>query len=51
VAISQFETLDEAMDRARTMAGEQDTILVFGSFMTVAVVMKWLENSMQCVGQ
>ena len=51
VEISHFETLNEAMDRAGSLAGKQDTILVFGSFLTVAAVMKWLENRMQRDGQ
>lgn len=50
-AVGHFESLDDAMAHAWSVAGDQDTILVFGSFSTVADVMKWLENNMQGNGQ
>jgi len=39
--------LDEAMSKAISCVGEDETILVFGSFTTVAAATNWLQNSMQ----
>jgi dihydrofolate synthase/folylpolyglutamate synthase len=40
-------SLDEAMEKALTTAGEGETILVFGSFTSVSAAANWLEHSMQ----
>ncbi len=42
--LSCFKTLDEAMCEAVASTGERDTILVFGSFSTVASVAKWVKK-------
>lgn len=42
--LSCFKTLSEAMYEAVASTGERDTILVFGSFSTVASVTKWLKK-------
>jgi len=45
--ISYFGSMGEAMQAAISTAGEDETILVFGSFLTVSAAADWLQNSMQ----
>jgi dihydrofolate synthase/folylpolyglutamate synthase len=45
--ISTFEALSEAMQAAVTNAGEDETILVFGSFSTVSGAADWIRYGMQ----
>ena len=45
--VSFFGSLDNAMSEALTIAGKNGTILVFGSFTTVAAIAGWLQKSMQ----
>lgn len=45
--VSAFGPLEDAMKAALSAAGRQDTILVFGSFMTVSAAADWLKNSLQ----
>jgi dihydrofolate synthase/folylpolyglutamate synthase len=40
-----FESPAEAIAAAKALAGEGDKIVVFGSFLTVAEVMAWLNNN------
>ena len=40
-----FDSPAEAFVAAKTLAGEGDKIVVFGSFLTVAEVMAWLNNN------
>jgi dihydrofolate synthase / folylpolyglutamate synthase len=40
-----FESVSEAFVAAKAVAGENDKIVVFGSFLTVAEVMAWLNNN------
>ena len=42
-----FSQLDEAMSEAVLSVDKDETILVFGSFTTVAAATRWLQNSMQ----
>jgi len=46
-SVDIFGSLDDAMAAAVSSVGESETILVFGSFMTVAACAGWLQNSMQ----
>jgi len=46
-SVCTFGPLDDAMRVALSTVGESETILVFGSFMTVAACAGWLQNSMQ----
>ena len=41
----QFDSPSAAFAAARAVAGENDKIVVFGSFLTVAEVMEWLNNN------
>ena len=40
-----FDSPAEAFVAAKTLAGDGDKIVVFGSFLTVAEVMAWLNNN------
>ena len=40
-----FDSPAEAFAAAKALAGENDKIVVFGSFLTVAEVMEWLNNN------
>jgi len=42
---SLFDSPAEAFEAAKALAGEGDKIVVFGSFLTVAEVMAWLNNN------
>jgi dihydrofolate synthase/folylpolyglutamate synthase len=42
---SVFDSPAEALVAAKALAGEGDKIVVFGSFLTVAEVMAWLNNN------
>ncbi|HVL37446.1 MAG TPA: bifunctional tetrahydrofolate synthase/dihydrofolate synthase [Burkholderiales bacterium] len=44
-AAQRFATPSDAFAAARSVAGEGDKIVVFGSFLTVAEVMGWLNNN------
>jgi dihydrofolate synthase/folylpolyglutamate synthase len=41
----QFDSPSAAFAAAKALAGENDKIVVFGSFLTVAEVMEWLNNN------
>jgi dihydrofolate synthase/folylpolyglutamate synthase len=43
--VYRFDSPAEAFAAAREVAGEDDKIIVFGSFLTVAEVMGWLNNN------
>ena len=43
--VHQFDSPASAFQAARAVAGEDDKIVVFGSFFTVADVMAWLKNN------
>jgi len=43
--VTSVGSLDAAMDEALALAGEADTILVFGSFSTVSGAFAWLKKS------
>ena len=43
--VFRFDSPAEAFAAARAVAGESDKIVVFGSFLTVAEVMEWLNNN------
>lgn len=45
--VSSFGPLGDAMQRAILSVDDDGTILVFGSFLTVAAAASWLQNSMQ----
>ena len=45
--ISAFGPLDDAIQAALSMVGEHETILVFGSFLTVSAAADFLNNSLQ----
>jgi dihydrofolate synthase/folylpolyglutamate synthase len=45
VGASLFESVSAAFAAAKALAGEDDKIVVFGSFLTVAEVMAWLNNN------
>ena len=45
VGSNLFESVSEAFAAATAVAGENDKIVVFGSFLTVAEVMAWLNNN------
>ena len=45
--VSSFGPLEDAMQKAQSAVGEDGTILVFGSFLTVSAATSWLQNSMQ----
>jgi len=40
-----FDSPADAFEAAKALAGEGDKIVVFGSFLTVAEVMAWLNNN------
>jgi dihydrofolate synthase/folylpolyglutamate synthase len=44
-SVHQYDSPAEAFAAARSVAGEDDKIVVFGSFLTVADVMAWLKKS------
>jgi len=43
--VSVFDSPAQAFEAAKALAGEGDKIVVFGSFLTVAEVMAWLNNN------
>lgn len=45
--VSAFGPLEDAIQAALSAASKQDTILVFGSFMTVSAAADWLQHSLQ----
>lgn len=45
--VSAFDSLDDAMQSAAADLGENQTILVFGSFSTAADAVGWVQNSMK----
>ena len=45
VPASVFDSPSQAFEAAKARAGEGDKIVVFGSFLTVAEVMAWLNNN------
>jgi len=45
--IRAFGPLGDAMQAALSVAGKHETILVFGSFLTVSAAADWLKNSLQ----
>jgi len=45
--VSHFEALGEALQAAISMTGKDETILVFGSFLTVSGAANWLNKCMQ----
>ena len=45
--VAAFGSLDVALQQVLSSASEDETILVFGSFSTVAVAAAWVQNSMQ----
>jgi len=45
--VNSFEALDDALQEAVSSTREDETILVFGSFLTVSAAGYWLQNSMQ----
>jgi dihydrofolate synthase/folylpolyglutamate synthase len=48
--VSAFGSLADAMQAALSGAGDEDTVLVFGSFTTVSAAADWLINRLQQVG-
>ena len=45
--VNHFESLGDAFQAAVSITQENESILVFGSFLTVSAVASWLQNSMQ----
>jgi len=45
--VSAFGPLDDALHGALSSAGKNETIVVFGSFTTVAAAARWLQSSLQ----
>jgi dihydrofolate synthase/folylpolyglutamate synthase len=43
--VQEYDTPAQAFAAARSIAGQDDKIVVFGSFLTVAEVMAWLKNN------
>jgi dihydrofolate synthase/folylpolyglutamate synthase len=50
VKVDSFESVEDAMNAAVSSSGENETILVFGSFTTVSSAASWLQNSMRHEG-
>lgn len=47
VHVNAVESVGAAMEKALSLAGKDDTILVFGSFSTAADAFTWLQNSIK----
>jgi dihydrofolate synthase/folylpolyglutamate synthase len=45
--VNAVESVSTALEKALSLAGKDDTILVFGSFLTAADAFTWLQNSIK----
>ncbi|MCP4044586.1 MAG: bifunctional folylpolyglutamate synthase/dihydrofolate synthase [Gammaproteobacteria bacterium] len=50
-SVSAFKSLDESMQEAVSSVLEDETILVFGSFITVSAAASWLQHNMKNDGK